>query len=212
MENNNPNPKPQDGQPLPAFVPDTKAEQRSHLDKLAAVFLPEDLTIVSNSIVDRVIIPSILKTAGEILHKSIDMIFGTNFTGVNAPASSTSPVRNYTPYNQRNLSASTQPTGTMQILPVRNGVYDYTIVRFKKPEDAQFVLNNMRTRLQNDGIVSVASYMQFAGHKTTPEDFNYGWTNLSTVKLQNTGDIEYPYRMILPPPIAIRKPNDEIYI
>ncbi|MBP5461571.1 MAG: hypothetical protein J6Y20_05535 [Lachnospiraceae bacterium] len=212
MENNNPQPKPQNNAPVQNYIPDTKVETKSHLDKLAAVFLPEDLNSVSNNIVDKVVIPSILKTAGEILHKSIDMIFGTNFTGVNTQSQTSSPVQNWTTYQQRNTSASSQPTGTMQILPVRNGVYDYTIVRFKTEEDAVGVLSNMRATLQNTGSVSVAAYLQFSGVKTLPEDFNYGWTNLTAVKLQNTRDGEYPYRMILPPPVVINKQKDEYYI
>lgn len=211
MENNNPQSKPQNNPPLPDYIPDTKVENKSHLDKLAAVFLPEDLNSVSNSIVDKVVIPAILKTAGEILHKSIDMIFGTNFTGVNTQTQS-SPAQNWTTYQQRNTTASAQPQGTMQILPVRNGVYDYTVVRFRKIEDATGVIANMRSSIQNTGTVSVGTYLQFTGNKTIPEDFNYGWTNLSSVKVQNTGDVEYPYRLILPPPIAIRKSNDEFYI
>lgn len=208
MENNNPNSKPQDGQQMPAYIPDTKIEQRSHLDKLAAVFLPEDLNTVSNSIIDRIIIPSILKTAGEILHKSIDMIFGTNFTGVNQSPQS-KPETVWTPY--RNIDMP-QQTGTLQILPVRSGVYDYKVIKFRSKERAIETLNSLRVMLQNNGFVSVASYLQLTGQKTIPEDFNYGWTSLSTVKLQSTGDMDYPYRMILPAPIAIRKSNDEIYI
>ena len=212
MENNNPQSKPQDEQPLPPFIPDTKIEQKSHLDKLAAVFLPEDLNTVSNSIVDSVIIPSILKTAGEILHKSIDMIFGTNFTGVNNQHPQTKTDGGYWTTYRNNSSQQQTQAGTLQILPIRSGVPDYKNIKFRSKDDAAYVLNNMRNQLQNNGIVSLAYYYQQVQQKTIPEDFNYGWTNLSTVKLQSTGDTEYPCRMLLPPPIAIRSQNEEFYI
>ena len=207
MENNNPQ---NDSQP-PAFIPATKIEQRSHLDKLAEVFLPEDLNSIGNNIVNQIMIPAILKTAGDIIHRSIDMIFGTNYTGVNNSQPQNAPASNWTTYG-RNTTASQQPVGTMQILPVRGGVYDYSVVRFKTVADAQRVLNNMRVVLSNSGQCSVGKYLEFAGAKTIPEDFNYGWLNLTTVKLEQTGDPQYPFRMVLPNPIALPKQNDSIYI
>lgn len=206
MENNNP----QNGPQPPAFIPDTKVETRSHLDKLAEVFLPEDLNSIGNNIVNQIMIPAILKTAGDIIHRSIDMIFGTNYTGANNAPPQNSSASNWTTYQNRN--SSQQPIGTMQILPVRSGVYDYSVVRFKTIQDAQRVLNNMRVVLQNSGQCSVAKYLEFAGAKTIPEDNNYGWINLTTVKLENTGDPQYPYRMVLPNPIALPKQNEAFYI
>ncbi len=215
MENNNPQPvKPQTDIPVPGFVPDTMVRQKSHLDKLAEVFLPEDLDSIGNRIVQNVMIPAILKTAGDILVRSIDMIFGTNYSGVNnaQPQPSSSP-SNWTGYRQQSTPVNSQPMGITQIIPVRSGVYDYSDVRFKSIQDAQTVLNNMRSVLQNTGMVSVGAYLNFANAKTIPEDFNYGWTNLTKVSVQNTGDANYPYRMILPAPIAIRSQNNEsIYI
>ena len=207
MENNNPQNVPQP----PIFIPDTKVEQRSHLDKLAEVFLPEDLNSIGNNIVNQVIIPAILKTAGDIIHRSIDMIFGTNYTGVNTSQPQSGSASGWTSYG-RNTTASQQAVGTMQILPVRSGVYDYSIVRFKTVTDAQRTLNNMRVVLQNSGQCSVAKYLEFAGAKTIPEDNNYGWVSLPAVKLEQTGDPEYPYRMVLPNPIALPKQSDSLYI
>lgn len=215
MENNNPQQtNPPADIPAPAFVPDTMVRQKSHLDKLAEVFLPEDLDSIGNRIIQNVMIPSILKTAGDILVRSIDMIFGTNYSGVNnSQPQQTGNPSNWTTYQQRNTAAAAQPMGTTQIIPLRSGVYDYSDVRFKSVQDAQTVLNNMRAVLQNSGTVSVGMYLQFANASTLPEDFNYGWTNLTKVSLQNTGDREYPYRMILPTPVAIRSQrNDTIYI
>ena len=208
MENNNPQNNPQP----PVFIPDTKVENRSHLDKLAEVFLPEDLNSIGNNIVNQIMIPAILQTAGDIIHRSIDMIFGTNYTGAKYSQPQSSSVTNWTTYQAQTRNTNQQPVGTLQILPVRSGVYDYSIVRFKTVQDAQRVLNNMRVVLQNTGQCSVGKYLEFAGAKTIPEDFNYGWVNLTTVKLENTGDQQYPFRMVLPNPIALPKQSDSLYI
>ena len=204
MENNDPKPVPQ-----PTYIMDTKVEHRSHLDKLADVFLPEDLNSISNNIVNQVIIPAIMKTAGEILHRSIDMIFGTNYaTGSSSPTSaSSSSSTGWTGYQQiqnRNSAASSQPAGTLQILPVRQGVYDYAKLRFKDKDFAIHVVNNVRSVINSSGRCSVGKYLEFAGcgSSTSPSDFNWGWTNMSNVYYEETGDPDYPYRLVLPDPIS----------
>lgn len=218
MENNNPQPsKPQDNLPAPVFIPDTMVRQKSHLDKLAEVFLPEDLDSIGNRIVQNVMIPSILKTAGDILVRSIDMIFGTNYSGINnsqpsntIPGSSTP----YTPYSgpQRNTVAASQATGTTTIVPVRSAVYEYADVRWKSSEEAKKVLNDLRAVIRNNGYVSVGTYLEYARVKTIAEDFNYGWNNLDNILLQDTGELPYRYRMDLPSPLPIRSQRRDIYI
>lgn len=211
---NNPNPS---KQPEPITIPttlvvDTQVHRKSHLDKLAEVFLPEDLDSIGNKVIEQVIIPAILKTAGDILHKSIDVIFGTNFTGVNTQTQQSSPVQNFTAY--RNTSAQQQPTGTMQILPVRSGVYDYSEVRFRSIQDAQNVVNNMRAVLNNTGRCSVGKYLEFANAKTLAEDYNYGWLRLdnNSVYAQETGDPNYPYRIVLPPAMVLPQKSERHYL
>ena len=210
MENNNP----QSEQNPPVLIMDTKVETRSHLDKLADVFLPEDLNSISNNIVNQIIIPAILKTAGDIIHRSIDMIFGTNYTGTNTkpPESAASNWVSYSSAQNRNNTSTSQAVGTMQILPVRSGVYDYSIVKFRSVALAQHVLQNMRSVLQNTGKCSVGKYLEFAEAKTIPEDYNYGWLDLRTVSVEKVDNSEYPWRMNLPNPVALPRETERFYI
>ena len=187
----------------------TPVQPKSHLDKLAEIFLPEDLDSIGNRIVQQVIIPNIMKTAGDILHRSIDLIFNLNWTGSNTQPQS-NPAQNYTSY--RNPQPSGPVSGTMQILPVRSGVYDFSEVRFRTQQDAQNVVNNMRASINNTGSVSVGKYLEFANAKTIPEDYNYGWTKLESVYVQETGDQQYPYRMVLPPAMALTNRGNRIYL
>lgn len=206
------NEKPKETQPI---IPDTfvtPVQPKSHLDKLAEVFLPEDLDSIGNRIVQQVVIPNILKTAGDILHKSIDLIFGTNWSGVNTQ-SAPKPTENYTAYRStQSAQSSSASAGTLQVLPNRSGVYDFSEVRFRTQQDAQNVVNNMRAVLNNTGRVSVATYLQFAGAKTIPEDFNYGWTKLENVYVQETNDRDYPYRMVLPAAQALTSVGQRYYL
>lgn len=204
MENNNS----QTNQPY--IPPEVYVERKSHLDKLAEVFLPEDLDSIGSRIYSQVIIPMILKTAGDIIHRSIDMIFGTNYTGTPAQTNQSS-AQSWTNYRQP-IPNGQPAQGTTQIIPIRSGTYDYNMIRYRTIEEAQGVLNNMRGVIQNSGSCSIGKYMDFLGEKTLPEDYNWGWTNLSTVKLQKTGDPNFPYRMVLPTPAPIQKPSSDIYI
>lgn len=198
--------------PNPNLQIDTKVETKSHLDKLAEVFLPEDLESMGNNIMNTIVVPTILKSAGDILVRSIDTIFGTNYSGIRA-AQQTQGSAPYTAYAATTKqTTNVQQVQTMQIIPVRQGVYDYAVVKFRSIDDATRVLNNMRAIIQNTGRVSVGQYLDLANARTTPEDFNYGWTSLTTVSLQNTGDPNYPYRMLLPTPVAFATKTDNIYI
>jgi len=187
-----------------------QVERKSHLDKLAEVFLPGDLDRMGDSIMNEIVVPTILKSAGDILIRCIDTIFGTNYSGMkqNQTGQTAAP---YTTYSKPNTSQQV-PAGTLQVLPVRQGVYDYAQVKYQTRDDAIRVLNNMRAIIQNSTRVSVGQYLELSNCKTNPTDFNYGWTNLNTVQLQYTGDPNYPYRMILPPCIALNTQYDNMYI
>ena len=204
MENPNQNPNRQ---------PIAQVERKSHLDKLAEVFLPSDLDTMGDNIMNTIIVPTILKSAGDILIRCIDTIFGTNYAGMKAPNAQQTSVP-YTAYaSQQKTTQTVTQSGTLQILPVRQGVYDYANVKFATKDDAIRVLNNMRAIIQNTTRVSVGQYLELANCKTNPTDFNYGWTNLTTVKLQYTGDQNFPYRMILPPCIALNNSQiEDMYI
>ena len=193
-------------------APDTKVETKSYLDKLADVFLPEDLNSIGSRIYSQVIIPTILKTAVDMLHRSIDMIFGTNYTGAPSPKPQNDAASTWTTYRQPSPNnAPAQPQGTMQIFPVRSGVYDYSIVRFKTIERTQQVLNDMRAVIQNNGFCTVARYMEFAGAKPIAEDYNYGWTDLSNVNVEENKSNEYPYRIIFPATVPTYRQNQNRY-
>lgn len=209
MENNNPN-----NDPAP-IIPDTRVQPvqpKSHLDKLAEVFLPEDLDSIGNRIFSQIVIPKIQKSAGEILHGAIDLIFGTNTTGINTTQPQQTAPQQFTSYRTQSTSSSSAVRGTMEVIPMRSGVYDYSIIRFRTVEDAQDVLNRMRSVISNTGQVSVGKYLEFSGAATIPEDFNYGWTNLSNVYVTDTGDREYPWRMVLPPTLVLHQTGTRKYI
>ena len=207
MENNQPK---KDDISVSPFIPDTMVQpvqRKSHLDKLAEVFLPEDLDSIGKRVFDQVVIPNILKSAGDILHKSIDLIFGTNYSGINTQSSSPTAAAqapsDFTSYRQQ--PQTNQRPGTMQIMNVRTGVYEYADVRFRSLQDAENVVNNMRAVVASTGSCSVGKYLDFANARTMPEDFNYGWTNLNNVNAEDTGDPAYPIRLVLPPTVALTK-------
>lgn len=195
-----------DALPNGPVISDSKVEKKSHMDKLAAIFLTDDLDRIGGRIVREAIIPNVIEVAKKILHKSIDVAFGT------AGNSSTGslPVSNMTVYNSysKNNYGGTQ----VPVLSARNGVYDYSEVRFRSQKDVQDVVRNLRAVIRTQGKVSVGKYLEFTNNRTIPNDYSYGWTQLDNdVYMQETGDTEYPYRLVLPPVMALRN-NDRIYL
>ena len=194
---------------ISAPLPETQvipAQKKTHVDKLAEIFLPEDLDSIGNRIMKQVIMPKIMDSFSYILHASLDLMFGTNFSGVNksAPASDSNvSTWQHTNYQNRNTAASQQAVGTMQVIPARQGVYDYATVQFQKPEDAQRVVSNMQSAINRNGYVTVGQYMEFSNAKPIKEDYNYGWTSLQGVYAIETDNRQYPYRLVLPNPISL---------
>ena len=187
-------------------IADTKVQRRSHADKLAQIFLAEDLDRIGTRIMNEAIIPNILDVVKKILHKSVDLMFSPSGSGTQeqVPGAYVTVVD----YSKGGSSVS-----SMQVMNSRSGVYDYSEVRFRSQRDVQNVVDNMRAVIRTQGRVSVGKYLEFANARTIPNDYNYGWTKLDRedVYAQETGDPDYPFRLVLPPAYPIARDN-RIYL
>jgi hypothetical protein len=187
-------------------ISDSKVEKKSQMDKLASIFLTDDLDRIGGRIVQEAIIPNVVDVAKKILHKTIDVAFGASSNSSGSLPASNMTV--YNSYSKNNYSTTSQ----VPILSTRSGVYDYSEVRFRSQKDVQDVVRNLRAVIRTQGKVSVGKYLEFTNNRTIPNDYSYGWTQLDNdVYMQETGDPEYPYRLVLPPVVALRN-NDRIYL
>ena len=187
-------------------ISDSKVEKKSQMDKLASIFLTDDLDRIGGRIVQEAIIPNVVDVAKKILHKTIDVAFGASSNSSGSLPASNMTV--YNSYSKNNYSTTSQ----VPILSTRRGVYDYSEVRFRSQKDVQDVVRNLRAVIRTQGKVSVGKYLEFTNNRTIPNDYSYGWTQLDNdVYMQETGDPEYPYRLVLPPVVALRN-NDRIYL
>lgn len=187
-------------------ISDSKVEKKSQMDKLASIFLTDDLDRIGGRIVQEAIIPNVVDVAKKILHKTIDVAFGASSNSSGSLPASNMTV--YNSYSKNNYSTTSQ----VPILSTRSGVYDYSEVRFRSQKDVQDVVRNLRAVIRTQGKVSVGKYLEFTNNRTIPNDYSYGWTQLDNdVYMQETGDPEYPYRLVLPPVAALRN-NDRIYL
>lgn len=187
-------------------ISDSKVEKKSQMDKLASIFLTDDLDRIGGRIVQEAIIPNVVDVAKKILHKTIDVAFGAASSSSGSLPASNMTV--YNSYSKNNYSTTSQ----VPILSTRSNVYDYSEVRFRSQKDVQDVVRNLRAVIHTQGKVSVGKYLEFTNNRTIPNDYSYGWTQLDNdVYMQETGDPEYPYRLVLPPVVALRN-NDRIYL
>ena len=97
--------------------------------------------------------------------------------------------------------------------------YNYVKTSFRTIENAQTILNEMRSAIKQNGYCSVANYNMLIGLKADQEDFNYGWTNLDYASVERKqfdplADRSYylsPYKLVLPNPVKITKKQTEVY-
>lgn len=87
----------------------------------------------------------------------------------------------------RNATSPVPPTATRQV----SNVYAAGELRFEQRGDAEAVLMRMKECIDVYHVVSVADLFDLAGEKYTHTDYNYGWTDLTGVKVIRNFDGSY---------------------
>lgn len=118
---------------------------------------------------------------------------GNNFTGVNV-----APRTNYTYGNYSTYQPQPNPNNKSSILNQTRP--DISGFRFATQADAETVLTNMVSAIEQFGKVSVNDLYDFVGITAPFSDVYWGWTNLSTATTRRYAD---GYALILPNPMPI---------
>lgn len=175
-----------------------KVEKRNGLDKLADIFIRDDIESVGNRIVYELIVPNIMTGLRNVLVNSIDMIF--KFKPAPSQSSNTNTGRvNVVNYNNV-ISGQNDAVVTQNN---RSAVYDYAKVCFATLDDAKYVVNQMREIIKVNRFVTVGRYMELTKAGTMPTDYYWCWTNLDSVGVGYTNDPNFPYFLQLPNPVPV---------
>lgn len=157
-----------------------KTKKKGDMQKLADVFISEDVSNVKSYILLEVLVPAIKKAISDIVTNGIDMIlYGeTGRTKKNSPASKVSYRSYYDKGNdRRDYSSSRTKTG-----------YNYDDVILDNRGEAEDVLSRMDELIATYGLVSVADLYDLVGTTGNYTDNKYGWTNIQSASVIRVRD------------------------
>ena len=179
-----------------AVTSSAKVRKKNEMQRIADVFISEDISNVKTYILMDVLVPSIKKAVSDIVTNGIDMIlYGETKKGGKKSTASKISYRNY--YERDNERRSERiSTGK------RNG-YDYDDLIFETRGDAEAVLDAMNDIISQYDVVSVGDLYDLANVSTDNYAVNkYGWTDIRGCKCIRVRD---GYVLKLPPVLPINK-------
>lgn len=154
-------------------------KKKNEIQKLANVFISEDVANVKDYIFMDVLIPAIKKAISDVVTNGVDMILygesGRNKKS--SPASKVSYRSYYERERDRNRNTSTRSSG-----------YDYDDIILDNRGEAEDVLSRMVEMLDEYGLVSVADLYDMVGVSGNYTDCKYGWTDLSSASVVRDRD------------------------
>ncbi len=143
------------------------AKEKNDIQKVASMFIAEDLRTVRDHIIKDVAIPSLKNVIVDLVWKSINMVMfgddrprtpsGTNYANTSRVS--------YNQYSNRNNTARTAVA-----TPI-----NYQDVIFSSRGDAEEVLSQMADAVATYGSVSVADFYDLVGMTSNYTDNKYGW-------------------------------------
>ena len=167
------------------------AKEKNDIQKVASMFIAEDLRTVRDHIIKDVAIPSLKNVIVDLVWKSINMVMfgddrprtpsGTNYANTSRVS-----------YNQYSIRSAN---------PARPAAapINYQDVIFSSRGDADEVLNQMVDALGTYGNVSVADFYDLVGMTANYTDNKYGWYDIRNAYVQA---VSGGYVIKLPKPVA----------
>ena len=164
-------------------------------DKFKSAMISEDSQSLGDYLLFDVMVPAFKQTIQSLVNNAVDMLLfgGSGPRNNNMPANRVS-YRSYFD-NQRGYSSPSYANRP------RTATYNYEENVFASRGDAEAVFYRMQEIIDRYQVVRVADYLELSDRPSSYVDNNYGWTDLSTVRIlraRNGG-----YYLDLPRPIAI---------
>ena len=161
-----------------------KKRPRSAKAKFSDIFMPEDMSVVKDHLINDVAVPTIKDTILDVVSL---LLYGTTTTP-NRKKSSNGLITNYNAISTARKSSSSPSVNKKH---ARAAGYAYDEIIFDSRGEAEEVLDNMFELLTEYGIVSVMDYYDLAGVSTKHTDQNYGWDDLSSAVVKRISRDEH---------------------
>lgn len=172
------------GKKLEKVIKGSAIIKKSNAQKLADIFVAEDVSNVKSYIIFEVLIPAVKKAISDIVTNGIDMIlYGESGRTKKNGASRIS----YSGYYNNNRQDR---------VPERlNERFNYDNIVIETRSEAEEVLTRMDELVATYGVVSVADFYDLVGVTCEYTDNNYGWTDIrraTIVRVRNGFMIKLP--------------------
>lgn len=156
-----------------------KAKKKNEIQKLADVFISEDVNNVKSYILMDVLVPAIKKAISDIITNGIDMILygGNGRTKKNSTASKVSYRSFYEKPSERRDYGTTSVRG-----------YSYDDIILYNRGDAEDVIYRMEELISMYGLVSVADLYELVGITGSYTDNKYGWYDIRSASVVRVRD------------------------
>jgi hypothetical protein len=150
-----------------------RTKKKNEMQKLADVFISEDISNVGSYVLMDVLVPAIKKAVSDIITNGVDMILYGGSGGKSRGGSQASKI-SYRSYYDR--SNDRRPINDIRT----RTRYSYDNIVLDNRGEAEEVLYRMDELVEKYGLVSVADLYDLVGISHDYTDNNYGWTNLGT--------------------------------
>lgn len=153
-----------------------KIKKKSIFRQMMDLFLPADMTVVKDHIVNEVIVPGIKKVIAGVCGEMLGF-----------PISTSSDRRNYQTVSYNTISTNNS-SATKYSKPTYG--FNYEDVIFETRGDAEFVLDQLEAAIEQFHVVSVGDLLDLAGISSNNYAMKnkYGWTDLRSAKVVMVSD------------------------
>lgn len=154
-------------------------KKKNRAEKLADVFIAEDVASVKSYVWEKVIVPKVKDLIFLIVTEGANMLLlgGTGKTQKSASQNRTVYTGYYGDEKREKPSDDRQ-----------RSAYDYRGVIFDDRSDAEEVLDTMNEIIDHDGAVSVADMYEMLRMSSNYTDRRYGWDDLHTARIVRDGN------------------------
>lgn len=158
-------------------------------------FIVEDLSTITNHIIEDILVPEIQKALVEMIRSSAEMMFGQSSKSRSAYQRSPE-YTSYSKYSSTQNPVKTRPEAHKRY----SGVVDDVILPTKMA--AEEALDRMYELLHHYDCVSVADYYAIVGVSSIYTDNDYGWMDLKGAHAMKVSD---GYILSLPRPVVLNE-------
>ncbi|MBQ3691939.1 MAG: hypothetical protein II931_01255, partial [Clostridia bacterium] len=155
-----------------------RSKKKNELNKLADVFIAEDISNVKSYILQDIIIPAIKTAISDVVTNGIDMILYGETGKTKKSTSSRVSYRDYYSSNDRKSSYSSASRRS----------YSYDDIILDNRAEAEEVLVRMDELIEAYGVASVGDLYDLVGLTGDYTDNKYGWTNLRSAQAVRVRD------------------------